>query len=38
MIAQLFWASFGAIMAFALGMLMFFPEDINDVFEEDEEQ
>lgn len=36
MIAQLFWASFGANLTFVLAMLIFFPEDINDVFEEDE--
>jgi hypothetical protein len=37
MIAQLFWASFGAIIAFVVGMLMLFPADINDVFDEEDE-
>lgn len=38
MIAQLFFSSFAAILAFVVGMLLFFPADINDVFEEDEEK
>lgn len=38
MIVEMFWASFGAVLAFVLGGLVsLVPEDINDVFEDEEQ-